>query len=78
MFLIIKKLNLIVTELFTRGRKLNIYLVFITQPYFTFTMPKNIRVNSMNYYENYKQLKQIVFNHSSDIDFKDFMNLYKM
>ena len=49
MLLIIKKLNLIVTELFTRGRKLNIYLVFITQPYFTFTMPKNIRVNSMNY-----------------------------
>ena len=29
-----KKLNPIVTELFIRGRKLNIYLVFITQPYF--------------------------------------------
>ena len=50
MLLVIKKLNLIVTELFTRGRKLNIYLVFITQPYFTFTMPKNIRLNSMNYF----------------------------
>ena len=26
-----KKLNSVVTELFNRGRKLNIYLVFITQ-----------------------------------------------
>ena len=30
-----KKLNLIVTELFIRGRRLNIYLVFITQAYFS-------------------------------------------
>ena len=29
-----KKLNPIVTELFTRGRKLNISIVFITQSYF--------------------------------------------
>ena len=29
-----KKLNSIVTELFIRGRKLNIYLVFITRSYF--------------------------------------------
>ena len=29
-----KKLNSIITELFIRGRKLNISLVFITQPYF--------------------------------------------
>ena len=32
-----KKLNPIVTELFTRGRKLNIFLVFITQSYFSVT-----------------------------------------
>ena len=30
-----KKLSPIVTELFIRGRNLNIYLVFITQSYFT-------------------------------------------
>ena len=36
-----KKLNPIVTELFIRGRRLNIYLVFITQSYFT--VPENIR-----------------------------------
>ena len=34
-----KKLNPIVTELFSRWRKLNIYLAFITQPYFS--VPKN-------------------------------------
>ena len=31
-----KKLNPVVTELFIRGRKLNIYLIFITQSYFLF------------------------------------------
>ena len=35
-----KKLNPIVTELFIRGRKLNIYLAFITQS--DFAVPKNI------------------------------------
>ena len=38
-----KKLNPIVTELFIRGGKLNISLVFITQSYFA--VPKNIRLN---------------------------------
>ena len=27
---------------------------------------------------NKRELQQIVFNHSSDIEFKDFMNLYKI
>ena len=43
-----KKLNPIVTELFIRGRKLNIYLAFITQSYFA--VPKNIRLNSKHYF----------------------------
>ena len=43
-----KKLNPIVTELFIRGRKLNISLVFITQSYFA--VSKNIRLNSMHYF----------------------------
>ena len=74
-----KKLNLIVTELFIRGRKLIISLVFITQSYFA--MPKNIRLNYMHYFimkiPNKQELEQIAFNHSSDIDFKYFMNVYK-
>ena len=36
-----KKLNSIVTELFIRGRKLNISLVFITQSYFK--VPKDVK-----------------------------------
>ena len=39
-----KKLNSIVTELFIRGRKLNISLVFITQSYFK--VPKDVRLNT--------------------------------
>ena len=74
-----KKLNLIVTELFIRGRKLNISLVVITQSYFA--VPKNIRLNSAHYFimkiPNKQELQEIAFNQSSDIDFQDFMNLYK-
>ena len=77
--LAIKKLNPIVMELFIRGKKLNISIVFITQSYFT--VPKNIRLNSTHYFimkiPNKRDLQQIAFNHSSHIDFQDFMNLYK-
>ena len=41
-----KKLNSIVTELFIRGRKLNISLVFITESYFR--VPKD-RLNSTHF-----------------------------
>ena len=72
-----KKLNPIVTELFIIGRKLNISLVFITQSYFA--RPKNIKVNSTHYFmikfRNKQKLQYIAFNHSSDIDLQDFMNL---
>ena len=43
-----KKLNSIVTELFIRGRKLNISLVFITQSYFKF--PKDVRLNTSHFF----------------------------
>ena len=73
-----KKLNPIVPELFIMGRKLNVCLAFITQSYFTF--PENIRLNSTHYFNmkipNKRELQQTAFNHSSDIDFKDFTNLY--
>ena len=74
-----KKLNPIVIELFIRGRQLNISLVFFTQSYFP--VPKAFRLNFMHYFiikiPNKRKLQQITFNHSSDIDFKDFMNFYK-
>ena len=43
-----KKLNPVVTELFIRGRKLNISLVFITQSYFK--VPKEVRVNVTHFF----------------------------
>ena len=73
------KLNPIVTELFITGRKLNISIVFITQSYFK--VPKDVRLNSTHFFimkiPNKTELRQIALNHSSDIDFKDFMNIYK-
>ena len=43
-----KKLNPVVTELFIRGRKLNISIVFITQSYFK--VPKDVRLNSTHFF----------------------------
>ena len=74
-----KKLNPIITELFIRGRKLNISIVFITQSYFK--VPKDVRLNSTHFFImkilNKRELQQIDLNHSSYIDFKDFMKIYK-
>ena len=71
-----KKLNSVVTELFIRGKKLNISLVFITQSYF------KVRLNTTyslfyNEISNKRELQQIAINHSSDIKTKDFINIYK-
>ena len=74
-----EKLNPIITELFIRDRKLNISHIFITPCYFAVT--KNIRLNSKNHFmmkiPNKQEFQQIAFNHSSDIDFRDFIYLYK-
>ena len=43
-----KKLNPVVTELFIRGRKLNISIVFITQSYFK--VPEDVRLNSTHFF----------------------------
>ena len=56
------KFNPVVTKLSVRG----IYLVFITQSYFA--VPKNIILISTHFF---------YYNHSSDISFQKFMNLYK-
>ena len=65
------KLNPVVTELFIRGRKLNISIVFITQSYFK--VPKDVRLNSTHFFimkiSNKRELQQTALNHSSDIDF---------
>ena len=56
-----KKLNSIVTELFIRGRKLNISLVFITESYFK--VPKDVRLNTSQksqIKENFNKLQEII------------------
>ena len=73
------KLNSIVTELFIRGRKLNISLVFVTQLYFK--VPKDVRLNTTHFVNtkilSKRELQQIAINHSSDISTEDFVNIYK-
>ena len=74
-----KKLDSIVTELFIRGRKLNVSLVFITQSYFK--VPKDARLNTTHFFiakiPNRRELQEIATNHSSDISTKDFTYIYR-
>ena len=70
--------KLIVTELILRGRTLNILLLL----YYTFfKMPKTIRLNATHYFimkvPNKREIQQIASIHLPEIDFKDFMKLYK-
>ena len=67
------------TEVYIRGSKLNISIAFITHTYFA--VSKNIRLDSTHYFvtkiPNERKFQQIVNNHSSDVDCKEFINLYK-
>ena len=57
-----KKRNPVVTELFIKGKKLNISIVFIT---LIVKIP------------NKRELQKTALNHSSDIDFQDFLKFIK-
>ena len=65
--------------MFIRCRKLNISLVLITQSYFP--VPKDVRLNSTNYFiikiNNRRELQNITINDSTDIDYNDFMKIYR-
>ena len=69
----------VITELFIRGRKLNISLVFITKLYFK--VPEGVRLNSTHFFimkiPNKRELQQIALNHSSSSDFKYVIKTYK-
>ena len=58
---------------------MNISIVFITQYYFS--VPKEARLNSTHYLimkiNNRKDLQQIAVDHSADIDYKDFLKIYR-
>ena len=74
-----KKFQAVVKELFIRGRKLNISLIFITQSYFS--VPKIVRLNSTHYLimkiNNKRELQNTAFNILADIDYNDFMKIYR-
>ena len=74
-----KKFQSIIKELFIRCRKINISLVFINWSYFS--APKDVRLNSVHYFimkiNNRKELQNIAINHSADIDYKDFIKIYR-
>ena len=73
------KLHPVVTKLFRKVLKLNISLVFLTQSYFL--VPKDVRLSTIYFFmmniPNRKELQEIGYYHSSDIDLKDFMRIYK-
>ena len=58
---------------------MNISVVFITQSYFY--VPKEVRLNSTPYLtmkiHNKRELQNIATNYSSDIDYKDFIKIYR-
>ena len=67
------------TELFIRGRKVNISIVFIRQSYFP--VPKDFKLYCTHFFikkiPNKQEPEKIAFDHSSDIGFTDFLNLHK-
>ena len=69
-----KKAQQVLKELFIRCRKLNISLCFLS-------VPKDVRLYCTHYIifnlNNKRELQNIAINHSSDIDYKDFINIYR-
>ena len=53
--------------------------MFITQSYFS--VPKDVRLNSIGYLimkiNNKRELQNIAINHSTDIDYKDLVKIYR-
>ena len=58
---------------------MNIFLVFITQSYFS--VSKEVRLNSTHYLimkiHNRRESQHIAIDHSADIDYKDFLKIYR-
>ena len=74
-----KKAQQVLKELFIRCRQLNISLCCLTQSYFS--VPKDVRLTCTHYVifklNNKRELKNIAINHSADIDYKDFIKIYR-
>ena len=74
-----KKFQAMIKQLFIRCRKLNVSLVLMSPSYFS--VPKGVRLYSTHYlimkFHNRRELQQIAINHSEDIDYKDFLKIYR-
>ena len=74
-----KKAQQVLKELLIRCRKLNTSLCFLTQSYYS--VPKYVRFNCTHYIifklNNKGELQNVAINHSADIDYKDFMKIYR-
>ena len=74
-----KNAQKILKDLFIRCRKLNISVCFLTHSYFS--VPKDVRLNCMHYIlfklNNKRELQNIAVNHSADIDYDDFIKIYR-
>ena len=74
-----KKAQQVLKDLLIRCRKLNISLCFLTQSYFN--VPKDVRLDCTHYIifklNNKRELQNIAINHSADIDYKDFVKIYR-
>ena len=74
-----EKAQQILKELFIRYRKLNFSLCFLTQSYVS--VPKDVRLNCTHCIifklNNKRELQNIAINHSVDIDYKDFVKIYR-
>ena len=74
-----EKFKAIMKELSIACRKLNPSIVLITQ--FYFSIPKDVRLNSTHYLimkiSNNRELQNIAINHSADIEYNDFMKIYR-
>ena len=74
-----KKAQQVLKDLLITCRKLNILLCFLTESYFK--VPKDVRLNCNHYIisklNNKRELQNIAINHSADIDYKDFVNIYR-
>ena len=74
-----KKPQQVLKKLFIRCRKINISLCFLTQSYVS--IPKDVRLNCTHYVifklNNNRELQNIAINHSADIDYKDFVKVYR-
>ena len=67
-------------DLFIRCRKLNISLFFLTQSHFS--VPKDVKLNCTHYIlfklNNKRELQNIAIDHSADINYKDFIKIYRI